>query len=124
MIHNRSFSLASVLLAATLSTPVLFTPAAHAQAPDNSGQNKGQSPTADNQGNARSDRMTTAQIRKALIADKGLSSYAHNVKIIVQNGTVTLKGPVRSEEEKQKVLADAGSVVSAGQVSDQLTVKQ
>lgn len=124
MTHKCTLSSASVLLAATLITPALFIPSAYAQAADNSGQNKTQSPTADNQTNAKSDRMTTAQIRKALLADKGLSTYAHNVKIIVQNGSVTLKGPVRSDEEKQKVVADAGSVVSSGQIADQLTVKQ
>lgn len=124
MTRTRTPSPAFLLLIFALSTPTLFPSIAHAQAPDNSGQNKAQSPTADNQGSAKADRLTTAQIRKAIIADKGLSSYAHNVKIIVQNGTVTLKGPVRSDEEKQKVLADAGSVVSGGQIADQLTVKQ
>ena len=58
------------------------------------------------------------------MADKGLSTYAHNVKIIAQNGTVTLKGPVQSDDEKQKVAADAASVVDSGKVANQLTVKQ
>ncbi|GAC1423587.1 MAG: hypothetical protein NVSMB62_20080 [Acidobacteriaceae bacterium] len=95
-----------------------------AQNADNSAQNKSQSPTADKQSNAKADRTTTAQVRKAIMADKGLSTYAHNVKVLVQNGTVTLKGPVRSDDEKQKVLSDAGSVVSSDKISDQLTVKQ
>jgi hypothetical protein len=56
------------------------------KAPDNSNQNKNQNPTADNQSNAQSDRMTTAKIRKAITADKTLSTYAHNVKIITLNG--------------------------------------
>ena len=124
MIHHRTLPLASLLLSATVSSTLLFTPPALAQAPDNSGQNKAQSPTADNQSNAKSDRETTAQIRKAILADKGLSTYAHNVKIVVQGGKVTLKGPVHSDEERQKVITDAGSVVSAGQIADQLTVKQ
>lgn len=94
------------------------------QAADNSSQNKDHTQSADKQSNVQSDRTTTAQIRRALVADKGLSTYAHNVKVLVQNGSVTLKGPVRSGEEKQKVLADAGSVVSSDKISDQLTVKQ
>src|SRR5580704_12645827 len=53
--------------------------------------------TADQQNNNRGDRDLTQQIRKSVIADKSLSTYAHNVKIITQNGTVTLKGPVRSD---------------------------
>ncbi|MDP9039478.1 MAG: BON domain-containing protein [Acidobacteriota bacterium] len=95
-----------------------------AQAPDNSARNKGQTATADHQSNTPSDRALTAQVRRAVVSDKGLSTYAHNVKILVQNGTVTLKGPVRSDDERQKLLADAGSVVSSEKISDQLTVKQ
>lgn len=92
-------------------------------APDNSGRNARHAKTADNQPNVKSDRMTTAQIRKAIVHDKGLSTYGHNVKIIVMDGKVTLKGPVHSEEEKKKVVADASSVVDAAQITDQLTVK-
>jgi hyperosmotically inducible protein len=93
-------------------------------APDNSNQNKNQQDSADNQSNAASDRHTTAQIRKAIIADKSLSTYAHNVKVITANGAVTLKGPVSSEDEKQKVASDAASVVSADKLTNELTVKQ
>ena len=92
-------------------------------ASDNSNQNKNQTPTADNQSNAQSDRMTTAKIRKAITADKTLSTYAHNVKIITLNGSVTLKGPVKSDEEKENVAAMAANIVSADKVTDQLTVK-
>src|SRR5271157_5223717 len=70
-------------------------------APDNSANNKNQTGSADNQSNAKEDRLTTANIRKAIIADKDLSTYAHNIKIITINGSVTLKGPVKSEDEKQ-----------------------
>ena len=91
--------------------------------PDNSKQNKNQNPTADNQSNAQSDRMTTAKIRKAITADKTLSTYAHNVKIITLNGAVTLKGPVTSDEEKQKVGAMAANIESANKVTNELTVK-
>ena len=87
-------------------------------------QNKNQSENADNQSNATADRMTTAKIRKAIIADKQLSTYAHNVKIITLNGKVTLKGPVKSEEEKQQVASDAAAVISADNLTNQLTVKQ
>ncbi len=63
------------------------------------------------------------KIRKSIMDDKTLSTYAHNVKVIAQNGKVTLKGPVRSEEEKraveQKAAADAGD----GNVVSELTVK-
>ena len=121
----RSFTLALAIAGGGL---LLGLPA-HAQSsaqPDNSAQNKNQNQggTADNQPNATSDRQTTANVRKAILADKDLSTYGHNVKIITKDGTVTLKGPVKSDDEKQKVVSDAASVVSADKVVDQLTVKQ
>ena len=61
--------------------------------------------TADQQKENTSDRDITQQVRKAIMADKSLSTYAHNVKVITQNGMVTLKGPVRSEEEKKAIEA-------------------
>lgn len=94
------------------------------QQPDNSGHNKHHAKTADDQPNAKEDRLTTQKVRKAIVADKGLSTYAHNVKVITDGGTVTLKGPVKSDDEKQKVAADAAGVVSQDKIVDQLTVKQ
>jgi hyperosmotically inducible periplasmic protein len=111
-----------VLLCSAATLPSSFAIAQ--TAPDNSGQNKNQTGTADNQSNAKSDRLTTANVRKAIIADKDLSTYGHNVKIITVNGAVTLKGPVKSEEEKQKIASDASSVVSANKITNALTVKQ
>src|ERR1700747_268707 len=93
-------------------------------APDNSNQNKDHAQTADTQANAKSDRLTTTQIRKAIMADKSLSTYAHNVKIVTVDGAVTLKGPVQSEDEKQKVVSEAASVVGPDKITNELTVKQ
>jgi hyperosmotically inducible periplasmic protein len=128
---SRFTVLASAALACTFFTTTLPTSRAIAQSsdqttpPDNSKQNKSQQPTADNQTHgATSDRQTTAQIRKAIMADKSLSTYAHNVKVITVNGAVTLKGPVSSDDEKQKVASAAASVVSADKVTNDLTVKQ
>jgi osmotically-inducible protein OsmY len=113
---------ASLLLCVAIASPSSI---AHAQqAPDNSGQNKIQTSTADDQSNAKSDRMITAHIRKALMADKDLSTYGHNVKIITVQGAVTLKGPVESEDEKQKIVSDASGVVSADKITNLLSVKQ
>jgi hyperosmotically inducible periplasmic protein len=93
-------------------------------APDNSNQNKNHAEAADSQTNAKADRLTTQKIRKAIMADKDLSTYAHNVKIITVDGAVTLKGPVQSEEEKQKIASEAAGVVSADKITNDLTVKQ
>jgi hyperosmotically inducible protein len=79
--------------------------------------------TADQQKDTRSDRDITQQIRQALTKDKSLSTYAHNVKIITQNGQVTLKGPVRSEEEKKSVEAKATEIAGENNVNSQLDVK-
>ena len=113
-----------------LAAPLIAVPTAvNAQAPDNTSVNQrdrdpGQA-TADQQKENRSDRDLTKHIRQSIMADKSLSSYAHNVKIISQNGTVTLKGPVKSADEKNSVIAKAVAVVgSADKVTDQVTVKQ
>ena len=96
--------------------------------PDNTTVNKrdrdADQPTADQQKNNRPDRDLTKNIRQSIMADKSLSSYAHNVKIISQNGTVTLKGPVKSDDEKTSVMSKAVAVAgSADKVTDQITVK-
>jgi hyperosmotically inducible periplasmic protein len=107
--------------------------ALHAQSdaktkPDNSAVNKrDQNPdqaTADQQKMNATDRGITAQIRKSIMADKTLSTYAKNVKIISQDGTVTLKGPVRSDAEVQTIVAKATAVTgSADKVVNQLSIQ-
>ena len=79
--------------------------------------------TADQGKNNQADRDMMQKIRQAVIADKSLSTYAHNVKIIAQNGQVTLKGPVNSEAEKQSIEQKAIDVAGAGNVTNQITIK-
>lgn len=94
-------------------------------APDNSARNKDHSTTADQQPENKSDREITRDIRRSIDSDKSLSTYAHNVKIIAQNGAVTLKGPVHSDEEKRTVASKAAEVVGGSdKVTDELTVKR
>lgn len=81
-----------------------------------------QEPTADQQKENASDRHLTQQIRRAIIKDKSLSSEAHNVKIITQNGAVTLKGPVKSEEEKQAIESKASQIAGGRNVTSELQV--
>jgi osmotically-inducible protein OsmY len=80
-------------------------------------------PTADQQKNTLSDRDITQQIRRAIMKDKTLSSYAHNVKIITQNGQVTLKGPVRSDDEKRAIEAKAAQIAGGDKVTSELDIK-
>ena len=80
-------------------------------------------PTADQQKENQSDRELTQQIRRAIVQDKSLSTYAHNVKIISEDGMVTLKGPVRSDEEKTAVEGKASEIAGKDRVTSQLEVK-
>ena len=69
------------------------------------------------------DREITRQTRQAVVADKTLSTSAHNVKIISRNGKVTLKGRVLSDVERNSIVEKAAAVVGAENVVDKLTVK-
>lgn len=87
----------------------------HAQqsAPDNTKRNQGdgsQGATTDQPRINPVDSNITKQIRRAIIQDKSLSSYAHNIKVIAQDGKVTLKGPDRSEDEKASIESEAAAV--------------
>lgn len=68
------------------------------------------------------DRELTHKIRKAIHEDTSLSTYAHNIKIISQDGKVTLRGPVRSEDEKNNIEAKAVAVAGQGNVTDLLEI--
>jgi hyperosmotically inducible protein len=97
--------------------------------PDNTRVNKrdkaANEPTADQQKTNASDQDLTRKIRQSIIADKSLSTYAHNIKIISQNGTVTLKGPVKSDTEQRTVIEKAVAVVgSADKVTNEISVKR
>jgi osmotically-inducible protein OsmY len=78
--------------------------------------------TADQQKIDAADQKLTQTIRKSLVQDKSLSSYAHNVKVITQSGQVTLKGPVRSDDEKRTVEAKAIAAAGQGHVTNELSV--
>jgi hyperosmotically inducible periplasmic protein len=80
-------------------------------------------PTADQGKNASSDREITSKIRRAVVGDKTLSTYGHNVKIISEQGKVTLKGPVHTEDEKKAIEAKATEVAGANNITNEITVK-
>jgi hyperosmotically inducible periplasmic protein len=92
---------------------------------DNTKSNKDASnsqTTPDDQKNDASDLSLTQQIRKGIMADKSLSTYAHNVKVVAVGGTVTLNGVVRTAEEKSKVAAIAAQVAGKDHVVDEMKV--
>jgi hyperosmotically inducible periplasmic protein len=96
-------------------------------APDNSAVNvRDRAPgamTAGQQSNAKSDVEIAREIRRAVVKDRSLSMLAHNVKIVSANGSVTLRGPVKTEEEKTAIASKAQAIAGAGKVDDQLEVK-
>jgi len=93
---------------------------------DNTKMNKGDTnkgaATSDQQKMNPSDRAITQKIRAEIMKDKSLSTYAHNVKIITQDGKVTLKGPVRSGDEKSAIEAKASAIAGDGNVTSQIEV--
>jgi hyperosmotically inducible periplasmic protein len=98
-----------------------------AQAPDNTKVNERDraksQPTADQAKNTLTDREIMQKIRKAVVDDKSLSTYGHNVKIISQHGKVTLKGPVHTDEESKNIEAKAVEVAGTGNVTNMLVAK-
>jgi hyperosmotically inducible periplasmic protein len=111
------------LSASLMAAPVVRYQNTQQPAPDNTKTNKDQAPsTADQQKMNPSDRAITQKIRKAVHEDKSLSTYAHNIKIITQDGKVTLRGPVRSEDEKNNLQAKAVEVAGQDNVTNQLEV--
>ena len=80
-------------------------------------------PTADSQSGSQADRDLSAAIRKSIMDDKSLSTYAHNIKVISQNGMVTLKGPVRTDAEKKAVEEKARTVAGNSKIKSEITVE-
>ena len=126
---EKSLAIASVSLIGLLIGPLFAqqeaappgTPSDNTKV--NKRDRKKSEPTADQGKNNRSDREIMQQIRRAVVSDGSLSTYAHNVKIISQGGKVTLKGPVHTDEEKKTIEAKATEIAGANNVTNELTVK-
>jgi osmotically-inducible protein OsmY len=95
--------------------------------PDNTATNErdrsGETQTSGDQSNSKDDVNTTAAIRRAVVKDHSLSAMAKNVKIITANGTVTLRGPVKTDAEKAKIAELAQSATGNAKIDNQLEVK-
>ena len=86
---------------------------------DSSGETK----TSGDQSNSSADLKITQAIRQALMKDDQLSMTAKNIKIITANGQVTLRGPVKTAQEKSKIDQLARSAASGAKIENQLDVK-
>ena len=78
--------------------------------------------TADQQKMNKADRELAQKIRRSITKDKTLSTYAKNIKVIARDGTVTLKGPVRTQAEKALVTAKAAELAGEGKVVDEVSI--
>jgi len=95
--------------------------------PDNTATNErdrsGETKTSGDQLNSSADLKTTQTIRQALMKDDELSMTAKNIKVITANGHVTLRGPVKTAQEKAKIDQLAKSAAGGAQIDNQLDVK-
>jgi hyperosmotically inducible protein len=107
---------------------LLFSSAAWADQPDNTGVNArdadGKSLTVFDQSETEGDRQITAKVREMIVADDSLSTNAQNIKIITVAGVVTLRGPVETPAEKTTIESKAKSVAGVTKVNNQLDSKQ
>ncbi len=78
--------------------------------------------TADDQKMNAADTELTRKVRKSVVADTSLSTYAHNVKIIARDGTITLRGPVRDLAEKASVAKKASAIAGVKNVTNDLEI--
>ena len=74
------------------------------------------------QSESKEDIAITAAIRKSVMDDDDLSTTAKNVKIITSAGVVTLRGPVKSEDEKSAIEKLAKGTDGVESVDNQLEV--
>lgn len=79
--------------------------------------------TADNQTSSTSDMNMTRRIRQEIMKETSFSTYAQNVKVITVGGKVTVKGPVRSEQELSTIMKLARQVAGAMNVKNEMAVE-
>jgi hyperosmotically inducible periplasmic protein len=118
----------TLLVLACLSTVSVAAMAADDKTkPDNTAINERdrsrETQTSGDQSNSSADLKTTQAIRQALMKDSELSTTAKNIKIITDNGQVTLRGPVKNAQEKAKIDQLARSAAGGAKIDDQLDVK-
>ena len=79
--------------------------------------------TSGDQANTSEEIKVTAAIRRAIVSDDSLTATAANVKIITADGTVTLRGPVKTEAERIKIARIAEREAGSMKVDNQLEVE-
>lgn len=129
---DAAASIPSAAMAAPMNAPPAASTASPAPPPnpnaDNSAMNAADAGaaglTAGDQGGSEADRKITQLVRQGVVADGALSMMGKNVKIITINGVVTLKGPVKSDQERASIEALAKRVAGVSKVDNQLEIKK
>jgi osmotically-inducible protein OsmY len=119
-------TVAVLLLSSMLGAAHVIAQTPSTVAPDNAKSNKvdvsNATATADAQSNNATDLDLTKRIRQSIMADKSLSTYAHNIKIVTVHGNVTLNGVVRSDDEKGAVEMKAANIAGKSKVTNDLKI--
>jgi osmotically-inducible protein OsmY len=119
-------SILAIALAAGLGAAPLVAGAEPTAAPDNTERNVrdrgGETLLPTDQGSSESDVRITREIRQALMGAQELSLGAKNVKVITVDGVVTLRGPVESRDEKQRIGALAQATDGVVRIHNDLEV--
>src|SRR3954469_1540671 len=126
MFNAVAFLGCSLLVASAAYAQDQAAPPAVGTAADNTRVNKRDqnqdTATPTDQPNNKSDVEFAASVRRAIVKDKSLSTKRHNVKLVASSGTVVLRGPVASAEEKTKVEKIVGAVAGVKRVDNQLDI--
>jgi hyperosmotically inducible periplasmic protein len=125
--HQQKYMKRTTLSLICISTLALSAVAQETK-PDNSAKNErdrsGETKTSGDQSNSAEDTKITADVRRAIVKDTSLTMTAKNVKIITAGGTVTLRGPVYSAEEKTKIEQLAAAAANGAKIDNQLEIKE
>lgn len=121
------FLLAGTAIAQSTSTAPAVPPAQATPSADSTRMNErdrgNTEETAQSQMLGKGDRELLAAVRRSVVKDKSLSTMAHNIKILASNGVVTLRGPVKSTDEKSRVEALVKQVAGVSSVQNNLDIK-
>ncbi len=121
--RRLTLGLAALLVCATsiVSSPSI---AADIDA-DNTKRNQEDSSalTPMDQSNDPRDIKIVAAIRGAITDDSTLSTNAQNLKVVVRQGAVTLRGPVNNMSEKSRIEQIAKNTQGVVRVDSQINVK-
>jgi osmotically-inducible protein OsmY len=125
LLFSTSLLVSALIVPAVVGSAFAQAPVENAAA-DHSAQNQRdrdhQTRTPIDQSKKPADLEKTRNIRRALVKDDQLSTEAKNIKIITVDGAVTLRGPVKTDQEKAAIMAKAAQVAGDTNVHGELQV--